>query len=85
MAKLVFWNIVVGAVLLHFGNQFVIRFFITFGIMAVLAVTLGVKTILSIIYYFGYLCMKVQRKPKGQKRTSSELLEEFSGFQRTIK
>lgn len=60
VAKLVFWNVVVAAVLLHFGNSFEIRFFITFGIMFILAITLAVKVILAVIYYCGYFCSKVR-------------------------
>lgn len=75
VAKLVFWNVVVAALLLHFGNSFQIRFFITFGIMIILAVTLAIKVMLGICYYCGYFCTKVRDQPNGNKRKVSHLLE----------
>ena len=62
VAKLIFWNVVIAAILLHFGNNFKIRFFITFGIMFILAITLAVKVMLAVFYYCGYSCMKVKSK-----------------------
>lgn len=74
VAKLVFWNVVVAAVLLHFGNSFEIRFFITFGIMFILAITLAVKVFLAVFFYCGYFCSKVREKPLSNKRKVSHLL-----------
>ena len=85
VAKLIFWNVVVGGILIHFGDDFVLRFFITFGIMAILAITLGIKTFLSIFYYLTYICKKIQDKPQGERRTQSELLIEFDQFQYKVK
>jgi hypothetical protein len=85
VAKLIFWNVLVGGVLLHFGNDFVTRFFITFGIMILLAVTLFVKVFLSVIYYCGYTCVKVGKPPKDKKKATSTLLKEFSEFEGKIK
>lgn len=85
VAKLVFWNVVVAAVLLHFGNSFEIRFFITFGIMFILAITLAIKVFLGVFYYCGYFCAKVRDKPLKNKRKVSHLLEEFSQFETKIK
>lgn len=85
VAKLVFWNVVVAALLLHFGNSFKIRFFITFGIMFILAITLAIKVILGVFYYCGYCCKRVRDKPMGNKRKVSHLLEEFNQFEVKIK
>lgn len=85
VAKLVFWNVVVAALLLHFGNNFKIRFFITFGIMFILAITLAIKVMLGVFYYCGYCCKRVSQKPSGNKRKVSHLLQEFSQFEEKIK
>ena len=85
VAKLVFWNVVVSALLLYFGNSFKIRFFITFGIMFILAITLAIKVLLGVFYYCGYFCSKVREKPTGNKRKVSHLLEEFTQFEIKIK
>lgn len=60
VAKLVFWNVVVAGVLIHFGDSLLLRFYITFGIMFILAITLALKVILAVIYYCGYFCAKVR-------------------------
>jgi hypothetical protein len=85
VAKLIFWNAIVGALLLHYGNSFTIRFFITFAIMFILALTLALKVFLSVLYYFTYAYLKVKDKPAHKKRKVSLLLEEFSNFEGKIK
>jgi hypothetical protein len=75
VAKLVFWNVIVAALLLYFGNSFKIRFFITFGIMFILAITLALKVVLGVFYYCGYSCKKVRGTPTRNKRKVSHLLE----------
>lgn len=85
VAKLVFWNVVIAAVLIYFGNSFKIRFFITFGIMFILAITLAIKVFLGVFYYCGYCCSKVRISPSGNKRKVSHLLQEFTQFEVKIK
>jgi hypothetical protein len=58
VGKFVFWNVVVGGLLIHFGDDFVIRFWITFAIMILIAVTMAIKVVIAIMYYFQYLCCK---------------------------
>ncbi len=53
--------------------------------MIILAVTLGIKVLLGILYYCGYFCSKVSDKPTGNKRKVSHLLEEFNQFEAKIK
>lgn len=56
VSKFVLYNIVVAFILLIFGDEYVARFWITFLIMILLAVTLGIKAILATIYLISYRC-----------------------------
>lgn len=56
VSKFVLYNIVVGFILLIFGDEYVARFWITFLIMILLTVTLGIKVILATIYLLSYRC-----------------------------
>jgi hypothetical protein len=59
VGKFVFWNVVVGGLLIHFGDDFVIRFWITFAIMILIAVTMAIKVVIAIMYY-----LKIQKNKK---------------------
>jgi chitin synthase len=56
--KFVFWNIIVGILLLSFGSNYYSRFFITLGIVAILSLTLIIKIICAVFYFIGYRCCK---------------------------
>lgn len=54
VAKYVFWNIVVGVILLSLGSSYVPRFFITFIIVILMASTMGIKILVAVIYLIKY-------------------------------
>ena len=54
VAKYVFWNIVFGVILLSFGSSYVPRFYITFGIVILMAFSIGIKIFVAVIYLIGY-------------------------------
>lgn len=54
MAKLLFWNVMVAGLLIHFGSDYVVRFWLTFGIMIMIAGTMLLKAFLAVLYYFYY-------------------------------
>ena len=54
VAKYVFWNIVFGVVLLTLGSSYVPRFYITFAIVILMAVSIGIKIFVAVIYLIGY-------------------------------
>jgi len=58
VAKYVFWNIVVGVVLLSLGSSYVPRFYITFAIVIMMAATMGIKITVA-VGYLVYYKMKV--------------------------
>lgn len=63
--KFVFWNIIMAAVLLSVGGgqdkeSFTPRFYLTLGIMCLLAFTLLMKVLLGTIYMIQYRCGKKQ-------------------------
>lgn len=61
VAKFVFWNIFISCVLLKIGGghadgDFDSRFFLTFGIMGVLTLTLLMKVVIAVVYLSIYRC-----------------------------
>lgn len=54
VSKFVLYNLVVGFLLLLFGDLYVIRFWLTFAIMILLGFTLAIKVILGGIYLLCY-------------------------------
>lgn len=55
VGKLVFWNVLVAGLLIHFGSNYLIRFYLTFALMIIIASTMLFKVICGILYYFYYL------------------------------
>ena len=58
VGKYMFWNIVVGLVLLTLGADYVSRFTITFLIMMILGITLLIKVGIGIYYLCSYYASK---------------------------
>jgi hypothetical protein len=57
VSKFVFWNSIVAFVLLLFGNDYIVRFWITFGIMVALLGSLSIKIFIGFLYLIKYrLC-----------------------------
>lgn len=52
VAKLVFWNVIVAGLLIHFGSNYLVRFYLTLALMIIIASTMFVKVIMAILYYF---------------------------------
>jgi|LakMenEpi03Aug12_release.lakeMendotaPanAssembly.Ray.scaffolds.fasta_scaffold4423301_1 hypothetical protein len=56
VSKFVLYNLVVGFFLILFGDNYVIRFWFTFGIMVLLGFTLAIKVLIGSIYLLIYRC-----------------------------
>jgi hypothetical protein len=56
VSKFVLYNLVVGFLLILFGDNYVIRFWFTFGIMVLLGFTLAIKVLIGSIYLLIYRC-----------------------------
>jgi hypothetical protein len=59
VGKLVFWNVMVAGLLIHFGSNYLVRFYLTLALMVLIASTMAIKVLLAIFYYFFYkTCIK---------------------------
>lgn len=56
VGKYLFWNIIVGVLLLSFGANYTTRFFITLGTMVILGSTMLLKILIGVVYTFKYRC-----------------------------
>lgn len=55
------WNVIVAGLLIHFGSDYLIRFYLTFGLMVLIAVTMAFKVFISMGYYIYYkLCVNTK-------------------------
>lgn len=54
MAKLLFWNVLVGGLLIHFGSDYLVRFWLTFALMIIIGGTMLLKVLFAILYYMYY-------------------------------
>ena len=64
VSKYVIWNVILSAVLLTLGGSYVPRFFVTFGIMILIGVTMSVKVIVGLFYLLAYWCRTVSFSKK---------------------
>lgn len=55
VGKLVFWNVIVAGLLIHFGSDYLVRFWLTFALMVLIASTMLLKVSLAILYYVYYM------------------------------
>ena len=55
VGKLLFWNILTAGFLIHFGSNYLVRFYLTLALMVIIAVTMFFKVLMGILYYFYYL------------------------------
>lgn len=67
-----FWNAVTGFVLLVLTDSYVIRFWLTFGVMVLLGFTLALKVILASIYLLKYACKNVCCKRETVENPNSD-------------
>ena len=59
VGKLVFWNVITAGLMIHFGSDYLIRFWLTFALMILIASTMLMKVFLALVYYFYYkTCIK---------------------------
>lgn len=72
VAKLVFWNVVVAGLLIHFGSDYLVRFYLTLALMIIIATTMAIKVLLAIFYYFGY---KTCIRTSPEKEVNEEKIE----------
>jgi chitin synthase len=65
VGKFIFWNVLTAGLLIHFGSDYLVRFYLTFALMILIASTMAVKVLLAILYYIYYkLCINDKPKPK---------------------
>jgi hypothetical protein len=56
VGKLIFWNVITGGLLIHFGGDYLIRFYLTFAIMVLIGSTMLIKVVFAMVYYLIYRC-----------------------------
>lgn len=56
VSKYVIWNVIIGAVLLTLGANYVTRFWVTFGMVCLILSTMGIKVFVGIMYMVFYRC-----------------------------
>ena len=66
VAKYFFWNIIASILLITLGSDYVTRFWITYIIVIILAVTLLMKVITGIIYLLKYFCCDSISDPRDE-------------------
>lgn len=54
VAKYVFWNIIVGVIILSLGSSYTPRFFITIIMIAIMGSSLALKIVVGIVYMIKY-------------------------------
>jgi chitin synthase len=63
VGKLVFWNVITAGLLIHFGSDYLIRFYLTFALMVLIGGTMALKVFLAIAYFIYYrLCINTKAK-----------------------
>lgn len=61
VGKFLFWNIVTAGLLIHFGSDYLVRFFLTFAMMIIIAGTMLFKVICALVYYVYYkICVNTK-------------------------
>lgn len=65
VGKLLFWNVVVAGFMIHFGSNYLVRFYLTLALMVIIAGTMLFKVLCGILYYFYYLMAIRNKKKKG--------------------
>ena len=61
VCKFVFWNSVSGFILVLLAETYVVRFYLTFGIMGILGFFLTAKIVIGLIYIIKYSAVKIAR------------------------
>jgi hypothetical protein len=54
--KYLIWNIILAAVLLTLGENYETKFWVTFGMVCLIGLSLGVKVFIGIMYFLVYKC-----------------------------
>lgn len=56
VAKYMIWNIILAAVLLTLGEGYQTKFWVTFGMVCLIGLSLGIKVLIGILYFLVYKC-----------------------------
>jgi hypothetical protein len=75
VAKFVFWNVVVGAVLLSLTGDYAQKFYTTYAVLGFIALFLLIKIFIGTVYLIRSSCRKYE--PCGVKVTSDLLQTQF--------
>jgi hypothetical protein len=85
VAKYVFWNIVVSALILSFGSSYTPRFFITLVMIGIMGTSLSLKILIGILYMIKYklsncLCCGREEDPQLKERSRmQDLIDGYKG------
>lgn len=82
MGKYVFWNIVGSVLLLSFSQMYYPRFYISFAIMILIVLTIGIKILIGFAYFISYKCRNCCQRafthgPPAQRSSMSILAKVF--------
>ncbi len=80
VAKYLIWNIIVSTVLITLGNNFFYRFFVTFVLVCLIAVTMSIKVVVGCLYMLFYWCRTVsffKQKPVLNSNSRIEKIIEY--------
>ncbi len=78
VGKLVFWNVLTAGLLIHFGSNYLVRFYLTFALMVIIAGTMSFKVLCGILYYFYYLIFINNKEKETEKSAQRNALYESS-------
>lgn len=67
VGKFLFWNVIVAGLLIHLGNNYLIRFWLTFALMILIVSTMFLKVSFAIAYFIYYKCC-ITNKPQKANR-----------------
>ena len=76
LAKFVFWNTIMSAVLLTLAHDAILRFFVTYVLVGVLCFTTLVKVFFGILYNINYRCCLSRKENFQLKLKEKSLLDD---------
>jgi hypothetical protein len=82
VGKYVFWNIVGSVLLLSFSQMYYPRFYISFAIMILIVLTIGIKILIGFAYLISYKCKgccqgALTHGPPAQRSSMSMVAQEY--------
>ena len=85
ISKYVIWNVILSTVLLTLGAMYVPRFFVTFGLVVLIGITMSLKVIVGTFYMIVYKCKTASfKKKKPSLGTTSRIDSIIDSYQPEI-